>query len=194
MIAPDMQHHMFLGPWHQEYPEAKVIGPQGLPEKRAHQKNEDVPFSHVFTPENCKDMKIDPDFDADFEYEYVWGHKSRELVFNYKPEKTLIEADLMFNLPATEQYSRAGKDGSSAILTKIFNSINTTSGSAVWQKRFIWYATSSEDRPAFNRSMARIEKWDFDRIIPTHGDVIETDGKSIFRKIFEWHLQANQKL
>jgi hypothetical protein len=42
--------------------------------------------------------------------------------------------------------------------------------------------------------MARIEKWDFDRIIPAHGDVIETSGKSIFSKIFEWHLQANQKL
>jgi len=194
MIAPDMQHHIFLGPWHQEYPEAKVIGPQGLPEKRAQQKDENVPFSYVFTPQNCKDMNIDPDFDADFEYEYVHGHASRELVFNYKPEKTLIEADLMFNLPATEQYSRAGKDGTSAILTKIFTSINTTTGSAIWQRRFIWYAASSKDRPAFNRSMARIEKWDFDRIIPTHGDVIETGGKSIFRKIFEWHLQANQKL
>jgi len=194
MIAPDMQHHLFLGPWHQAYPEAKVIGPQGLPEKRAHQKNENVPFSYVFTPQNCKDMTIDPEFDADFEYEFVHGHVSSELVFNYKPEGTLIEADLMFNLPATEQYSRAGNDSGSAILTKLFTAINSTSGTAFWQKRFIWYAASSKDRPAFNESIARIGKWDFNRIIPSHGEVVDTDGKSIFKKVFEWHLQAAQKL
>jgi hypothetical protein len=192
MIAPDMQHHLFLGPWHQAYPDAKVIGPEGLPEKRATQKNENVPFSYVFTKNNARDMKIDPEFDADFDYEYVHGHASQELVFNYRPEKTLIEADLMFNLPATEQYSRAGETVGSGLLTRIFTSINSTS--SVWQKRFIWYAASSKDRPAFNRSIARIEKWDFDKIIVCHGDVIESGGKGIFQKVFGWHLQAMQKL
>ncbi|KAH0537421.1 hypothetical protein FGG08_005774 [Glutinoglossum americanum] len=194
MIAPDMEHHLFLGPWHQAFPEAKVIGPGGLPEKRAHQKNETVPFSHVFTPNNCKDLKIDPEFDAEFDYEYVYGHVGKELVFNYKPEKTLIEADLMFNLPAKEQYSRGGETNGSGLLTKLFTSINSTYGAATWQKRFIWYASSSKDRPAFNRSIARIEKWDFDKIVMCHGDVIESGGKGIFRKVFEWHLQAVQKL
>ena len=35
-----------------------------------------------------------------------------------------------------------------------------------------------------------IEKWDFDRIIPCHGDVIESDGKGIFQKIMAWHLKS----
>jgi hypothetical protein len=194
VIAPDMEHHMFLGPWHQAYPEAKVIGPEGLQEKHAHTNNENVPFSYVFSPNDSKDMKIDPEFDADFDYEYVYGHASKELVFNYKPEKTLIEADLMFNLPAREQYSRAGQPSTSGLLTKLMNAVNNTAGQATWQKRFIWYAASSKDRPAFNRSMATIEKWDFDKIIMCHGDVIESDGKGIFRKVFEWHLQGAQKL
>ncbi|KAH0548585.1 hypothetical protein GP486_007871 [Trichoglossum hirsutum] len=192
VIAPDLQHHLFIGPWHQEYPEAKVIGPEGLAEKRASQKNEDVPFTHIFTKDNAKDMKIDPEFDADFDYEYIDGHISNELVLNYRPEKTLIEADLMYSLPATEQYSRAGRaTEGSEFLSKIFTSIQSTS--SVWQKRLIWYGASSKDRPAFNKSIARIEKWDFDRIVVCHGDVIESGGKGIFQKVFEWHLQAAQK-
>ena len=71
--------------------------------------------------------------------------------------------------------------------------INNTAGSAIWQKRFIWYGISSSDRSAFNKSIAAIDKWDFERIIPCHGDVIEKEGKGIFRKAFEWHLAAAKK-
>ncbi len=45
ITAPDMEHHMFLGPWHSAFPQARVIGPEGLAEKRASQKKELVPFS-----------------------------------------------------------------------------------------------------------------------------------------------------
>jgi hypothetical protein len=36
----------------------------------------------------------------------VYGHGSRELVFLHKPTRTVIEADLLFNLPAKEQIPR----------------------------------------------------------------------------------------
>jgi hypothetical protein len=68
-----------------------------------------VPFTWIFTPKNKHELKIDDDFDANFDYEYVDGHGNKELVFNYKPDRTLIEADVMFNLPATEQYSKSGQ-------------------------------------------------------------------------------------
>ena len=32
-----------------------------------------------------------------------------------------------------------------------------------------------------------------DKIIPCHGDVIETGGKGIFDKIMQWHLEAAKK-
>ena len=57
----------------------------------------------------------------------------------------------------------------------------------------IWYGTSASDRTSFNESMGRIAKWDFDKIIPCHGDVIENDGKGLFEKIMEWHLKAGKK-
>lgn len=68
-----------------------------------------------------------------------------------------------------------------------------TAGDAIWQKRFVWYIAGSADRKAFGESVKRIESWDWDRVVPCHGDVIETGGKGVFRKVFEWYLTAKDK-
>ena len=44
-----------------------------------------------------------------------------------------------------------------------------------------------------NASMARIAGWDFERIVPCHGDVIEKGGKGIFENVMSWHLEAAKK-
>lgn len=99
----------------------------------------------------------------------------------------------MFNLPAYEQYSRANEAADSGILTKLFVAmVGTAQGPATWQKRFLWYAASAKDRPAFNKSAERIDKFNFEKIIFCHGDTIERDGHGIFRKVFEWHLQGKK--
>ncbi|KAF9266978.1 hypothetical protein L218DRAFT_971331 [Marasmius fiardii PR-910] len=193
ITALDFEHHIFLGPWHKEYPNAKVIGPEGLPEKRDKQGNEKVPFSVIFEGSKKSETKVDPEFDAEFDYEYVHVHPNKELVFNHKPTKTLIEADLLFNLPAVEQHENSDIDPNSGILTKIFNSLMHTRGQALAQRRVIWYGTSAKDRSTFNESMARINRWDFERLIPCHGQVMEKDGKTIFQKIMKWHLEAARK-
>ena len=191
-----MEHHLFLSEWHKAYPQARVIGPGELVAKRASQKYENIPFSSLFTKEKKGSVRIGEDFDHDFDYEFVDGHANKELVFCFRPDRTLIQADLMFNLPATEQYSRCSSSSSSGkanwgLPTKFFIGMMNTAGSATWQKRIIWYGTSSKDRPSFNASISRINAWDFDRIIPCHGDVLESPGaKGIFQKVFDWHLKA----
>ena len=194
IAAPDMEHHIFLGPWHKAYPQARVIGPEGLAEKRTSQKmkekNEAVPFSTVFTRAAKRDLRVGDDFDRDFDYEYVDGHPSRELVFFHRPDRTLIQADLFFNMPATEQYSRTGASATAGFPSSLLARVMSTAGDARWQRRFIWYVLSGKDRPSFNDSIRRIDQWDFDRIIPCHGEVTESGGKGIFRKVFEWHLDT----
>lgn len=61
ITALDFEHHIFLGPWYKEYPNAKVIGPEGLSEKRSRQNNENVPFAVVFDSKNKLDVKVDPE-------------------------------------------------------------------------------------------------------------------------------------
>ncbi|CAA9963486.1 DUF4336 domain containing protein [Pyrenophora teres f. maculata] len=192
IAALDAEHHIFLGPWHKEYPNAQVMGPDVLPEKRTKQKNEEVPFSFLFSKSKPVES-ISPEFDAEFDWEYVPSHVNKELVFHHRPSRSLITADLMFNLPATEQFSKSGVDPTTGILSKIFNALQNTKGDAKWQQRTIWYGTSASDRKGFSQSMERISKWGFERIIPCHGDVIESEGKPIFDKIMRWHLDAAAK-
>jgi len=193
ITAPDMEHHIFLGPWHAAYPQAKILGPAGLAEKRAKQNVESVPFTVTFSAQTKSQTRIDPDFDSEFSYEFVDGHANKELVFHHRPSRTLIEADLLFNLPAHEQFSRTGQSATAGVLTRLFAYLNNTRGSAVAQKRFIWWVVSKGDRNSFNESVSRIAKWDFDRIIPCHGDVVESGGKGVFEKVMEWHIQAAGK-
>lgn len=198
LIALDYEHHIFLSEWAKQYPEALLIGPEGLQEKRAKQDDERIGkenFAVVFTKSKKHDTKVSEEFDADFDYEYVDGHANKELVFNYKPDKVLIQADLMFNLPAIEQYSKVPeleKQKNNGFTNKLFNGIQNVEGDAKWIKRFNWYLLA-KDRPSFNKSINIIKSWDFDTMIPCHGDVIEGDGKATFLKVFDWHLVTDGK-
>ena len=191
IAALDYEHHIYLSDWSKAFPTAKVLGVEGLPEKRElNPATAGTPFAHVFTMKNKDSQHVDPAFDAEFDYEYVGSHANKELVFCYKPERTLIQADLVFNLPAHEQYSRTGESATAGLLTKLFIGFQNTVGAAKWQQRFVWYVAGSSDRGGFAKSCRTIVGWDFDRIIPCHGDVIETEGKSIFRKVMAWYLQG----
>ena len=239
IAALDYEHHIFITEWAKAFPSAKLLGVEGLAEKREKtQATAGSKFQHVWTQKNKASMKIDHEFDQEFEHEYVGSHANKELVFLHKRDRTLIEAEyvllvvsltlnlyswytfsvhtlqlfsnsrssqehgtlttgfghsMMFNLPANEQFSRTGEDPTSGILTKIFIGLQNTMGPATWQKRFLWHIASAGDRQGFNQSARKIASWDFDRIIPCHGDVIETGGKGVFQKVFDWHLKDSIK-
>jgi hypothetical protein len=190
-----MEHHIFLSSWSEAFPQAHIIGPEGLAEKRARSKDKsvtNVPITTIFTKANKDTVRVSSEFDADFEYEFVDAHPNKELVFFHKPSRTLIEADLLFNLPATEQYSKSGVKPDTGIFTRLFGGIQNTRGTALAQKRMLWYALSRSDRPGFNKSVRKINSWGFENVIPCHGDSIVGNGKGIFEKVFEWHLQGKE--
>jgi len=198
ITAPDLEHHIFLSAWASAFPSAHIIAPEGLAEKRAKLSKSDkevtnVPINTVFTAKNKREVKISEEFDREFEVEFVDAHPNKELVFCHKPSRTLIEADLLFNLPATEQYSRTGEDATTGWATRLFAGIQNTRGTAVWQKRMLWYVFSKADRPGFNDSMRRINSWGFENVVPCHGDSIVGDGKGIFEKVMQWHLEGLKK-
>lgn len=195
ITALDQEHHIFIEEWLKAYPSAKVIAPETLPAYRDKQDYTKIPQENwlLYNKADKAGFSVSEEFDKEFDMEYVHAHANHELVFNHKPSKTLIEADFLFNLPATEQMSKTGIDPTAGLLTRLFIAINNTQGSAIWQKRFLWYGISAGDRPSYNDSVQKINKWDFDRIIPCHGDVIERDGKGIFQKVMEWHLQGAKK-
>ncbi|KAI1001381.1 hypothetical protein K3495_g6819 [Podosphaera aphanis] len=192
LIAPNIEHHIFLSSWSSAYPKARVIGMEPLAQKRIALNRTDptitlLDWSTLFTSQNKREITISPEFDAEFDYEYIDGHINRELVFVHKPTKTLIEADLLFNLPATEQYSRSDEDPAGGLFSKAVKKLDSTKGDAIWQKRITWYGLV-RDRPSFTESIRIIDSWDFTNLVPCHGDSILGSAKSIFKRVFDWYL------
>jgi hypothetical protein len=193
IAALDLQHHLHISTWKKAYPQAEILAPEGLWEKR-NKKPEfkgEEPFQHVFKKDATN--AISEEFDAEFETEYVHGHGSRELVFLHRPSRTVIEADMLFNLPANEQYSKTPDANPVNCLTKLVLPMLSTSVPATGQRRFAWYILSQQDRSAFTASVKRIVRWDFDRIIPCHGDVIEAGGKGVWQDVMAWFLRDETK-
>lgn len=193
IAAPDLQHHLHITAWKNAYPQAQILAPEGLWEKRQKVPEfKDTPFDHVFRPDGSPHT-ISPEFDAEFDREYVYGHGSRELVFLHRPSRTVIEADLLFNLPANEQYSKTEEASTGNFLTRLVLPLLSTQAPAIGQRRFAWWILSAGGRTAFTESVRRISQWDFDRLIPCHGDVIETGAKGVFRDVMSWFLQDDRK-
>ena len=94
IAALDYEHHIFMTEWAKAFPSAKLLGVEGLPEKREKdQATAGIKFQYVWTQKNKASMKIDPDFDSEFDYEYVGSHANKELVLVHKRDRTLIEAE-----------------------------------------------------------------------------------------------------
>lgn len=206
IIAPDMEHHIFVSDWKAAFPGAKLVGPGGIRDKRADMAgkkgNENVRTDvdgewAVLFPEGPgkRDVRVDPVFDADFEYEFVDAHPNKELVFFFRPDRVLVQADLVFNMPAREQYSRVPEEARKlGLVERIFFSMQTTEGDDLkWPRRAQWHLFSRADRPSYNESIRRIASWDFETLIPCHGETIVGDGKERFVKLFEWHLEDGKK-
>ena len=97
IAALDYEHHIFITEWAKAFPSAKLLGVEGLAEKREKtQATAGSKFQHVWTQKNKASMKIDHEFDQEFEHEYVGSHANKELVFLHKRDRTLIEAEYVF--------------------------------------------------------------------------------------------------
>jgi len=194
IVTLNFEHHLNISAWSAEFPAAVVIGVDGLPEKREkHEATKGVRFGHVFTAANKRTLSISPEFDAAFYYEFVDAAQNKDLVFVHKSSGTLIAADILFNLPATEQYSKTEQDPRAGLLGKAASKVFNAEGMSLnWQKRNLWYVVASKDRAGFGESARRILAWEFDRIIPCHGDTIETGGKKVLKEVTRWFLEGKQ--
>ncbi len=95
-----------------------------------------------------------------------------EVVFFHRASRSAIFTDLVFNVPRRFQRARGlfytlvggrGRFGPHRLIRMIIR-----------------------DRKAARESVAKILEWDFDRVIVTHGDVLESGGKEKFAQAFSY--------
>ena len=92
--------------------------------------------------------------------------RMREAVFVHRASRSLLVTDLLFNL-------EDARGMGAWIILKLFDTYRRLGVS-----KFILRLTN--DRAALRASLARVVALDFDRLVPSHGDIVETDGKARF--------------
>ncbi|KAG0149102.1 hypothetical protein CROQUDRAFT_74496 [Cronartium quercuum f. sp. fusiforme G11] len=169
----DIEHCGFTSEYSKAYSSAKIYGPEGSAQKT----KLDVLEWTSNGPNPMDALK------TELKAEYFDGFINKDIAFLHVPSKTLIEADLLFNLPAKEQYSKSNESP-----TTFLDRFTCLKPDTILHRRFL-YNVAAKDKASMARSADRVDKWDFDRIIPCHGDVIEVGGKKAWRSAFAMFFQ-----
>ncbi|RYN74415.1 hypothetical protein AA0120_g12368 [Alternaria tenuissima] len=179
LIASDLGHHMYVKDYVDAWPEARTIGVPGLDSKR-----KDVNWNYIY-----KDWRTSPedqfDFAQDFETVLFEGFITYCVAWYHKPTKTLIQSDLMMNLPCTEQYHPSSSD--QGPLSREF--AKRAHPRSIWAKRLVYYI-ATVDYTLMRRDAKKVAEWRMDRIIPCHGDVLESGGIEAWSSVYEWFLKG----
>lgn len=159
IAAPNLYHHVYVGDWIEAFGDATVVATTGLRAKRS-------------------DLRIDVELDDPAKAPWadelpgimMRGILTRETVLLHAPSRTVISCDLTENFThcdhwPTRQMLRLsgiyGRAGLSPILRLAIN-----------------------DRAALRDSVEQVLRWDFDRVVLAHGEVIHSDGPEAVRQSY----------
>jgi hypothetical protein len=162
IVAPSKMHYEHLPEWAAAFPDAETFAVPGAAGRFRS-------LTGQLGPEPISAWA--PDLDQTrFEGSRLYD----EVEFVHRPSGTLILTDLCFNIPENRSRTTRFFAGSLGILGR-FNVSRT----------FKW---SMQDPDAVKESVKRILAWDFDRVIISHGEVLDRDGKETMRRVFSWLL------
>ena len=166
IIAPNKFHHLSLGDWSKEFPDAKIWAAPGLEKKRI-----DLKFWGILQD------SVDPFWENDIKQAYFQGSKVfTEVVFFHELSKTLILTDIIQNHDST-------KDNLFWRIIKSLNGVSAPNGGVPRDLKL-----SIRNKNLAKQSLHKILAWDFDRIIISHGICIENDAKNWLFSAFAWLL------
>ncbi|KAF8318759.1 hypothetical protein DL93DRAFT_2148285 [Clavulina sp. PMI_390] len=174
IVAANDGHYLFTDDFRKAYPDAKVIGTPGIVPKIAGK----FKFDGLYGTDPA-DTKYG--YESEIQACHFSGNKFNDVAFLHKPSKTMLQADLMMNMPATEQFSKTAAPG---FLSRVGNRMNPY---GVMHRYMVWSVGLDKDK--MRRDVKTVAGWDFTRIIPCHGDVIEDKAKDAWTSLYKWYLE-----
>jgi len=165
IVAPSKLHHLYVLDFARHFPEAEVHGSPDLPAKRP-----DVPWKGVL------DDTPAPGWAPDLDQCLVRGNRYLdEVVFLHRETRTMIVADLCEQ--ANAEWPLASRIGG------WIAGIYERHGPPLDMKLLFRH-----DRKATRRTVEHILSWDFDRMILSHGRLVESDAKRTFERAYAFAL------
>ena len=161
IIGPNNAHNLFLVEWASAFPEAELIISKGIPKK--------LKLTDGF---RLMDAAFDDPWAEDFELIYMPGVRFfDESVFLQKKSKSLILTDFIQNYDGAEQ----------TFMQRYVLAPLGFKGICIAPPLKLGFF--HKDKSGFRESLQRIKQWQFDRIVVTHGDIIEEDAMAILDRL-----------
>ena len=161
IIGPNNAHNLFLKEWVSAFPQAELIVSSGIPKKLKlidGFKLLDADFNNIWAEDlDCIHMPGVNFFD--------------ESVFLHKKSKSLILTDYIQNYVGAKQ----------TFMQKFVLGPIGFKGICIAPPLKLGFF--HKDKAGFKDSLERIGQWQFDRIVVTHGDIIEEDAMATLNRL-----------
>ena len=171
IVAPGTFHHLHVPSAQAAFPTAKTFLCPGIEKKRP-----ELRFNALLGDEP------EAEWADDLDQVLVQGSRwMREVAFFHRASKTLILVDLV------ENFTDATPDASWTLKLwwkLVFRMWNRPKPAPEYQLGW-------SDKQAAGQSLRRILAWDFERVILSHGDLIETDAHRVVEDAWRVPLQAS---
>ena len=148
LFAPNAFHHRYLSEWQERFPSAVTYGPDRLEARRPKLRLDYV----------IEGVEREP-FGPSIQVEPIRGvPRLDEIALYHKPTRTLVLADLLFNMGEV-----------SGLLKWVMRAMGTHKRTG--QSRLMRLLI--RDRRAYRRSIERLVDLPVDRIVVSHGEILE---------------------
>lgn len=167
LVAPSKYHHLWLGDWVKRYPDATVYGAPGLPEKR-----KDVAFAHVLGDEAPASWAAELD-----QLVFAGLPIFNEVVFLHRASRSLLVTDLVFNIHEVD-----------GLLAPVLLRLNRMWG-RFGPSRALGIMMRL-NRDAARHGIESILRWDFERVVMSHGRILNSGGRQALESAFSFLLEG----
>ncbi len=166
LVAPNRMHHLALADWLRAYPGASLHGPPGLPKKRP-----DLAFATVL------DDVAPRAWAGELAQVLLLGApRYNEIAFLHRRSGTLVLADALF-----------GWGSEHPPLTRL--SARLLGAYGRWARPHNELFGKIVQPEALRESVERVLAWDFDRIVISHGRIVERGGREVLRDAYAFLLR-----
>jgi hypothetical protein len=162
LVAPNAMHHFYLAQNVRTFPQAILYVSLALPAK----------LKEPFMYETLSDDPPTLWRDELAQHATRGIPKLQEVIFLHRASRTLILTDLAFHIRHSASW-----------FTRLFMRLNGAYGHFGPSRIFRLLV---KDRAALRSSLNLMEDWDFDRVIVSHGEVLEGGGKQAVQTQYAW--------
>lgn len=165
-VAPTskLHGHLYMEQYREVYPSAELLAAPGLDGRRP-----DLVFDQLLG--DIPDPRWAPDID---QIAILGNRWLTEIAFFHRPSRTVILGDFGYHIGESSPL----KTRVMARIAGVYKQVGCT----------VDYRLAIRNNETFRRSIQDVLAWDFDRVIPGHGEIIEADGKQAVLDGFDWLL------